>query len=282
MNEHEEQSQEPAPPETPRNDISLSAREAEVLRLLAQGLSNREIAERLYLSRRTVEFHISRLLGKLDARNRTEAAFMASRLDLSAALQVVELEPDEAEPAPGEFDDRDFEERAVRGRVPANGWSQFLLPASILGAVVITAAVMLLFAAIDDEATRVSILTPAGSENVTSETVSMGGDGLGTTTRLARIGSRLACAHVGPGHVLDAGEYILDVVAPDGPAPRIVKVGNDQVLKVGDLSCGKLDYNAPCTSHVGPSSRDAISFFSRGGELLYQYSFPCSKAQSVE
>ena len=73
--------QEPEGP--PGNGVSLSAREAEVLRLLAQGLSNREIAERLYLSRRTVEFHISRLLNKLDARNRTEAAFISSRLDLN-------------------------------------------------------------------------------------------------------------------------------------------------------------------------------------------------------
>jgi DNA-binding CsgD family transcriptional regulator len=60
--DREAQPEEPKQPEeASKGDVPLSPREAEVLRLLAQGLSNREIAERLYLSRRTVEFHISRL-----------------------------------------------------------------------------------------------------------------------------------------------------------------------------------------------------------------------------
>jgi DNA-binding NarL/FixJ family response regulator len=53
---------------------SLSARELEVLRLLARGLTDREIAESLVVSPRTVESHVSSVLHKLGARNRAEAA----------------------------------------------------------------------------------------------------------------------------------------------------------------------------------------------------------------
>lgn len=57
----------------------LSEREQEVLALLAQGLSNKEIAQRLYLSVRTVEGHLVNIYGKLDLRSRTEAALYAVR-----------------------------------------------------------------------------------------------------------------------------------------------------------------------------------------------------------
>jgi len=53
---------------------SLSAREEEILRLLSEGLTDREIAEALTISTRTVESHVSNILRKLDARNRAEAS----------------------------------------------------------------------------------------------------------------------------------------------------------------------------------------------------------------
>ncbi len=52
----------------------LSAREREVLRLLAEGMTDREIAGGLSISPRTVESHVSSLLRKLGVRNRAEAA----------------------------------------------------------------------------------------------------------------------------------------------------------------------------------------------------------------
>ncbi len=55
----------------------LSEREKEVLRLLSEGLSNREIAERLVLAEGTVKNHVSNLLDKLQAANRTHAARLA-------------------------------------------------------------------------------------------------------------------------------------------------------------------------------------------------------------
>ncbi len=57
----------------------LTAREVDVLRLLAQGLSNAEIAARIYLSEGTVRNHISSILSKLDVADRTQAAVIAIR-----------------------------------------------------------------------------------------------------------------------------------------------------------------------------------------------------------
>ncbi|MGD2158493.1 MAG: LuxR C-terminal-related transcriptional regulator [Anaerolineales bacterium] len=60
----------------------LSARELEVLQLLAQGLSNREIAENLIISPGTVKTHVHNICGKLNVRNRTEAVARAGELNL--------------------------------------------------------------------------------------------------------------------------------------------------------------------------------------------------------
>jgi DNA-binding NarL/FixJ family response regulator len=60
----------------------LSEREAEILRLLAEGLTNREIAQRLFLAEGTVKNYVSSILGKVDARDRTQAALRARELGL--------------------------------------------------------------------------------------------------------------------------------------------------------------------------------------------------------
>jgi DNA-binding NarL/FixJ family response regulator len=65
------------PPGNAHGPIALTPREAEVLRLIAQGLSNRDIATRLYLGLETVKSHVKNVLTKLGAGNRTEAVIMA-------------------------------------------------------------------------------------------------------------------------------------------------------------------------------------------------------------
>jgi two-component system nitrate/nitrite response regulator NarL len=58
---------------------SLTTREVQVLELLAEGLSNKAIAERLAISDQTVKFHVSSICGKLGAANRTDAVRRAVR-----------------------------------------------------------------------------------------------------------------------------------------------------------------------------------------------------------
>ena len=61
---------------------ALTPREVEVLRLLAQGLQNKEIAAQLVISERTVKFHVSSIMSKLGAGNRTEAVTLAAQQGL--------------------------------------------------------------------------------------------------------------------------------------------------------------------------------------------------------
>lgn len=70
------------PPEsTPPGEV-LTPREFEVLQLLAEGLPNKIIADRLQISEHTVKFHVNALMGKLGAQSRTEAVVRATRLGL--------------------------------------------------------------------------------------------------------------------------------------------------------------------------------------------------------
>jgi LuxR family transcriptional regulator, maltose regulon positive regulatory protein len=62
----------------------LSERELEVLRLVAEGCSNQEIAERLYIGVSTVKKHINHIYDKLDAKNRTQAVALARERQILA------------------------------------------------------------------------------------------------------------------------------------------------------------------------------------------------------
>jgi DNA-binding CsgD family transcriptional regulator/tetratricopeptide (TPR) repeat protein len=72
-------------PATRANPANLTARELEVLALLAEGLRNADIARRLFISVKTVEHHVSAILSKLGARTRSEAARAAARLGVGGA-----------------------------------------------------------------------------------------------------------------------------------------------------------------------------------------------------
>jgi DNA-binding NarL/FixJ family response regulator len=66
----------------PESPEALTERETEVLRLLAQGQSNKEIARSLYIGEKTVKTHVSNILGKLSVPSRTQAALYAVRIGL--------------------------------------------------------------------------------------------------------------------------------------------------------------------------------------------------------
>ena len=68
--------------EVKRDDLGITRRELEILELVAQGLSNREIAGKLFVSENTVKTHCSRAFDKLGARRRTEAVQLGKKLGL--------------------------------------------------------------------------------------------------------------------------------------------------------------------------------------------------------
>lgn len=69
---------------TPENPDLLTEREMEVLRLLAQGQANKEIARSLHIAEKTVKTHVSNILAKLGLQSRTQAALYALRVGIAS------------------------------------------------------------------------------------------------------------------------------------------------------------------------------------------------------
>ena len=82
--EHVDRDGKPQPSRLPE---PLSSREQEVLSLVARGMGNREIAETLFLSEKTVKTHVANILQKLDVKSRTQAALYAMRENLIGEVQ---------------------------------------------------------------------------------------------------------------------------------------------------------------------------------------------------
>jgi DNA-binding NarL/FixJ family response regulator len=72
----------PAPDPEKLKSLGITKREFEVLELMAEGLSNQEIAERLFVSQSTVKSHTSNLFAKLDVKRRTQAIQNAKNLNI--------------------------------------------------------------------------------------------------------------------------------------------------------------------------------------------------------
>ena len=77
-----EQETAPEPPAPVAYPAGLGAREVEVVRLVATGLTNAEVAEKLFLSSRTVEWYLSTIYRKVGLHSRTEAVRFAAEHDL--------------------------------------------------------------------------------------------------------------------------------------------------------------------------------------------------------
>jgi len=73
-----------------RHNVNLTEREVEVLNLVLEGKSSKEVAQMLFLSKRTIDFHLARIYEKLNVSNRVQAIRRATQLGLvSTAVQVV-------------------------------------------------------------------------------------------------------------------------------------------------------------------------------------------------
>ena len=72
----------PAPVEAKRPDLGMTRRELEILELIAQGMSNQEIADKLFVSPNTVKTHASRVFEKLGAKRRTQAVQLGKEFGL--------------------------------------------------------------------------------------------------------------------------------------------------------------------------------------------------------
>jgi DNA-binding CsgD family transcriptional regulator len=70
------------PNEAKKEELAITPREMEILELIAQGMSNREIAEKLFVSENTVKTHSSRVFDKLGARRRTQAVWLGKEFGL--------------------------------------------------------------------------------------------------------------------------------------------------------------------------------------------------------
>src|SRR5204862_6113304 len=68
--------------------FGLTPRERQVLNLVSEGKTNREIGDTLFMAEKTASVHVSRILSKLGVRSRTEAAAVAHRLGLDAASET--------------------------------------------------------------------------------------------------------------------------------------------------------------------------------------------------
>ncbi len=83
MNQVAAKATQPNPPEVLDRSAELTERELEVLRLIANGLNNREIARQLAISEKTVKTHVSNILSKLNLADRTQAAIYALKAGLA-------------------------------------------------------------------------------------------------------------------------------------------------------------------------------------------------------
>jgi len=69
----------------PESPVDLTERENEVLRLMARGQSNKQIARSLHISEKTVKTHVSNILSKLGVQSRTQATLYAIRIGIVSA-----------------------------------------------------------------------------------------------------------------------------------------------------------------------------------------------------